>query len=772
MDLSMASGRGASRRRCRSHVLATSGVVATWLAVLVHCATALSLPAQSILPDGRVWEMVSAPEKHAGFIRPLVIEDDVQASSEGSAFTYLSEQSLLPESQGASIFDQVLARRTSGGWSDEDISTPHNEPPYQGVGQGQEYHLFSPDLSDALVDPFGSFTPLSPEATERTPYLRDNATGSYLPLVTSVNVPPGRKFGGNQGEIKAPVYIVGATPDLSHVVLRTEEVALTEASVTDGLYAWSAGRLQLVSVLPEDEGGEPEEGSFNFGDREKDVSHAISDDGSRIFWEGEGTHLYVHDTVSEKTFRLDTVQSGAGEGLESPSFQAASADGSKVFFTDEQQLTEHSGAEGRDLYECEVLETAGALSCRLTDLTPSKGGESAEVIRGIGRIAVLGASEDGSYVYFVAHGVLAANENEATKEKATPGADNLYVLHNDGTEWATSFIATLSSEEVERNIQRTLTPRVSPSGRYFAFMSENGLTGYDNDDANSGRPDEEVFLYDADATPHLICASCDPTGARPVGQFESGEEMALDLVDSPGTWTESWLAANVPTQEDFSVEDGRYQPRYLSDNGRLYFNSIDALVPQADNGQWDVYQYEPAGIGTCTAENETFEEKSAGCVNLISPGSSSRESAFLGASETGGDVFFLTAERLVPQDTDEQLDIYDAHECSPSSPCIVPSAARASATCTEDETCRPGSATEQPVFGAPASATLSGAGNLPPGPPQPVVKPKLLTRVQKLSKALRECSHRPKKKRPACERQARRTYGPARKAKKSRLGGK
>jgi hypothetical protein len=727
------------------------------------------------LPDGRAWEMVSPSDKHGGFIRPLILEDDVQASGEGSAFTFLSEQSLLTKANGAAVFDQVVARRTSHGWSDEDISPPHDAPLGQGVGAGQEYRLFSPDLSLALLQPFGSFTRLSPAATERTPYIRDNATGGYLPLVTAANVPPGTKFGGSptKTNIPAPVDVVDATPDLSHVVLRTEGVALTEVSVTDGLYAWSAGQLQLVSVLPEDEGGNPVEApSFSLGDEEHNVSHAMSDGGTRIFWEGANPedevgkrqHLYVRDTVKEKNFRLDSVQSGEGEGLSVPSFQAASADGSKVFFTDEQQLTEHSGAKGRDLYGCEMSEAASALSCHLTDLTPAKGGESAEVIN-----RALVASEDGSYVYFVAHGVLADNENEATKEEATLGEDNLYLLHNDGTKWTTSFIAILSPKEVEQKPGRSMVPRASPSGRYLAFMTENSLTGYDSHDANSGEPDEEVYLYDAEAKPHLRCVSCDPTGARPVGQLETGFGSVMNLVDSPETWEGSWVAANVPTQEDFGIEQARYQPRYLSNNGRLYFNSIDTLVPEAVNGQWNVYQYEPEG-GTCAEASKSFDEKIAGCVNLISSGNSSRESAFLGASETGGDVFFLTTATLGPQDTDNQPDIYDAHECSPSSPCIAPPAAGVSTTCTEGETCRPGSHAEQGVFGVPASATLSGAGNDVPGSTKQAVRP--LTRAQKLAKALKACRRKPKKKRRACERQARRSYGPAHRAKRSRKGGK
>ena len=59
----------------------------------------------------------------------------------------------------------------------------------------------------------------------------------------------------------------------------------------------------------------------------------------------------------------------------------------------------------------------------------------------------------------------------------------------------------LASDELEKLIERDgltgMTSRVSPNGEYQAFMSERSLTGYDNTDANSGVPDEEVYLYDA-----------------------------------------------------------------------------------------------------------------------------------------------------------------------------------------------------------------------------------------------------------------------------------
>ena len=96
-----------------------------------------------------------------------------------------------------------------------------------------------------------------------------------------------------------------------------------------------------------------------------------------------------------------------GNGAVEPRFQTASDEGTRVFFTDTQRLTKDSEAsnEKPDLYECEMLETANTLSCKLTDLTSGvKTGESADV-QGL----VPGSSENGTYIYFVADGVLAAD---------------------------------------------------------------------------------------------------------------------------------------------------------------------------------------------------------------------------------------------------------------------------------------------------------------------------------------------------------------------------
>ena len=183
-------------------------------------------------------------------------------------------------------------------------------------------------------------------------------------------------------------------------------------------------------------------------------------------------------------------------------------------------------------------------------------------------------------------------------------------------------------------------------------MSDRSLTGYDNLDAVSGQPDEEVYLYDAE-TEQLTCASCNPTGARPVGV---SSEHGAPLVGGHGyeDWGATWLSGFLPGWTAFEHVAGgvaRVQPRYLSDSGRLFFDSDDALVPRDINDTWDVYEYEPEAVGGCSStvsnrsrvfmpahEYETEDvkgEEGAGCVGLISSGESGEESALPGRLGNG-----------------------------------------------------------------------------------------------------------------------------------------
>jgi hypothetical protein len=621
-----------------------------------------------VLPDGRAWELVSPPTKDGAKIEPPSLESgDIQASAEGGAITYLAKAPIGEAASNiAPVFEQIFSTRGSGGWSSQSISPPTASPTGTSIGFGSEYRLFSSDLSLGLAEPalLQDEASLAPEALEGTLYLREDFNGGYVPLVTAANTPADTKLNEyNPGEARNErARFAGASPDLSHVVFGAA-AALTSNAVKNGripsLYEWTAGQLQLVSVLPNRKPASAEghyaflgsdgtdESNFSFLKIGK-VRHAVSEDGSRIVWntgeEEEGGHLYMRDMARGETVQLDAAAQGVSEPVGSGEavFQIANSEGSRVFFSDGQKLTADSTADGRNglnLYVFEVTSGSGEpLAGKLTDLTVTAGAGS----------RVYGASEDGSYVY----------------------AQDF--VHYTGAEWTgTPIPASIGGSESSR--------RVSPNGLYFAFESGNG----------------QVELYDAN-TGRVVCVSCSPTGEAGGGSLPE--------------WTQNGFNSAV------------YQSRYLSDNGRLFFKSAAALVPQDTSGGVEVYEYEPAGVGSCESSSSTFSEASGGCVGLISSGTSSGGSTFLDASENGDNVFFLTGQRLVSQDYDKAVDVYDAHVCSAAAPCLT--APVAPPACTTADSCRAAPSTQPAIFGASGSAMFSGAGNIAPAVVKPVAKAK------------------------------------------------
>jgi DNA-binding beta-propeller fold protein YncE len=791
------------------------------------------------LADSRAYELVSPPDKHGALLDAVQgVWGLTQASGDGEAITFPSDGAITVTAEGNREPEpsQNLATR-GGGWSTQDLATPHE----RAVGLFQtfaEYRQFTTDLALSIVEPspYGKTglaepplsppvtsgevqektiyaradKPVAPSAAEQSIYSQAEANGvqlsgergetlpGYLALLTVANTAPGTKIGGAlppQTESEKPPFIQGhvfvtATPDLSHVILRSLLEPFTTESEDPGLYEWASGQLKLISILPDgtpapDPGQEFPgirlgQGTERLGEN---FRHALSSDGSRAVWSAlsgnneKAAALYMRDMVKGKTVRLDLVQGGPAlkEGTPGEAqFQIASADDSRIYFTDPQRLTADAKAVPGlpDLYECEIGEAAGAPTCKLSDITVDRNAGESAGIRG----QVLGASEDGSYVYFVAGGVLTSTPN-GHGDSPTPFENNLYVVHDNGSTRTTSFIATLGTPDRNDFVNRSankpnaiseLTSRVSPNGSYLAFMSSRRLTGYDNTDAVAGTADQEVFMFDAGAS-SLLCASCNPNGARPTGvldQKETSEGSAL-LVDRALAWEGQHLAGNIPTSNPDNEFVTQHQPRYLLDNGRLFFNSPSDLVPSAKNGKESVYEFERNGSGTCTS--------GAGCLVLLSSGSSAQESSFLDASESGDAAFLLTTSALTPRDTDESFDIYDARVCTAESPCLDQSSVPPPVPCESLETCRPVPPSSVTV-GEPSTTRTGVSGNVttvispPSTAPKPKPKPQL-TRKQKLAKALTACRKGPKKKRNKCEKQARSKYG-AKKAKKSATGGK
>jgi hypothetical protein len=753
------------------------------------------------LPDGRRWELVSPANKKGSVMLPILNAGVVQAAASDAGLSYMVTLPPLENPEGYFEYVQLLSRRSPAGWSTQEFALPHDKAVGITSGAGGEYKAFNEDLSSALIEPFDfvSLAPMVfPPAAQFTLYLQHIASCSsnpgtcYEPLV--VGCPPGPEacppLVQENADIpsgiplqRGAIEFVGSSADLNHVIVRAttplraqDMQAFREAeeakAQVEALYEWSADappqeRLQPVSLVPQGSlfKGAARLGRYSVGAAASDARDAVSTDGSRVVWTAENHHLYMRDLKAGVTIPLDIVKSeGKQLGVTGASvFQGATPDGSRVFFTDSQALGAESGTVPgeADLYECHIVEEPGGPACALTDLTPASqwSGESAAVLG-----VLPGISSDGSTVYFVANGALTSDPHPGgcSQNSAVPLVGvtcGLYVEHYNGTNWeAPKLIAMLDGGdwpdwEGKNNGElaglSSLLSRVSPSGRYLEFMSMRSLTGYDNHDAHTGKADEEVFLYDAMAG-HLICASCNPTGARPDGVPFRQLEVGKAGLDGGELWGhEQGIAASVPGWTAFTAQDSAHQPRYLSDNGRLFFNSSDALVPQDTNNNVDVYEYEPVGID-CTMGSPTYNAATNGCTSLITSGTAPTESAFLDANENGDDVYFLTDEQLTRQDTDTATDVYDAHVCTAAEPCSPES--QPPPSCNTPEACRSLS-TPEPVGGMPPTSTYTGPGNPPsPKPVKPTVRKHPSTCHKRKSRhkphpCKRKTSHRPKPRR-------------------------
>jgi hypothetical protein len=607
----------------------------------------------SRLPDGRAYELVSPVDKHGGQVYPanpevfspcvarlfckfghLSESFPMQVAPDGNSIVY--EGTSFSPTEGAAGENEYLARRTSSGWESSDLS-----PALASVGSQQGYKAVSPDLSRAIIYQDRPALSLAAPAGFANLYSQSTSEpGGLVPLVQSQ--PPGSEPGSDNFQIQ----YAGASTDLSHALFEAND-ALTAPTADapepavggvtqNNLYESADGVLRLVNVLPGNEETQP---GAVFA-----PSHPISDDGSRVFWSAEGGQGYV---------RMSGTQTLAIPGGGRP--LTASADGSKVLLDDG------------------LLFNVNDLSEAPVDLTDGKGGFE----------GIIGQSEDLSSIFFVDTAVLDETENDQ-HAVAQPGGYNLYA-YRDGT---VGYIATLVA--IDNNIGSTppvgdwraspsaRTAEASPDGRWVAFLSASPLTGYDNEctacHQNSagefgGGQVKEAFLYDS-ASGTLTCPSCNPTGESPLG------ETRLPRLGS---------------------RSNLKQLSYLTDSGRLFFDTEDSLSPSDTNGQFeDVYEYEPSGIGTCARE--------AGCVSLLSGGREAADSNFIAADPSGTNVFFTTRDQLQLRDRDNLFDLYDAREGGG-----IAAETESARTECQGEACQPSIIAPNDV--TPPSSSFQGPGN-------------------------------------------------------------
>jgi hypothetical protein len=729
------------------------------------CPSAETSPGfRSFLPDCRAYELTS-PVFGGG--QPAS-ERAISPNGEnllGISFSGFAATENLEQGSGE-LGAMYEFSRTTAGWTAEALDPPASESPRR------EFVFGSTDLTRSLwrLEP-------SSEQNEEVQIPEFNYDGWTLAVREALGDGQGRF--NTIGPVVSPEHelanahesadeVVGVSSDLSDVILavRSKSKQLWPGDETvegqQSLYEYVGTGESEPSLVGVSNDG-PVAGSPHVNEGADLVSvcgtlfEAVSGSGELVYFTAqhvEGcagvqppvSELYVRAggvstvDVSEPPLSLagrectgvcatdETVPGDRGEAV----FQGASADGSKVFFTSTQPLVNEAVGKGNGLYEATVTGEGSETHVSSLELLAGEVSSVAPV------------AGEGTRVYFVSESELTTTAN-ANGEKALAGAPNLFVA-DPGTPGVAFVSREAGGVETTRD------------GEYAVFGATRDLTG--TDDTSSV---EQLFEYAA-PTGAVARASA---GAK--GAYECPETKIIEEGYNCNGNTHNTLDAPKPV-ENVGNSTGEFAGKVVSptaatshlsvaEDGTVVFTSELALTSQAVPSR--IF----AETGGAIARTENIYEYEAGGLFLIS---SADEAApenrttqrLLGIDESGRDVFFMTTDSLVPQDTDTQSSWYDAR-VEGGFPAPVTGGGCLGEGCQ-------GPTGLSPVLPAAESAVTPGGGNLPPAAAKPAPTPaRPLTRAQKLSRALASCRRVAKRKRHACEVSARARYGPKKKAKKA-----
>ncbi len=484
-----------------------------------------------------------------------------------------------------------------------------------------------------------------------------------------------------------------------------------------------------------------------------------------------------------------------------------SADGSKLFFTAPDPNAQNRGTGcWKPAGEGGVEENAPQLYMRSGNVTtelslPGGGGDPCHPALGDCHPATfVGASADGSKVFFL-------SSEELTSDDAGIHDEELYMY--DTSDGHLTRISAGESGHAAADVQKVPAISADGSAVYFTTAGEK-LTG---NAPTAGTGKVELYRYDTNAPAPLATKYVVTLGERDYyPTFKDKEHVALLpeaswYATSDGRYLLFATSAEIPAVDYKTLEaDGSDCPaievsegsgdhhcsevyRYDSASGEivcvscnpsgaapvsnalfgrsaLVLSSAGPVRAMSDDGS-EVF-FETADPLVPQDTNGTLDVyewearetggcgQAGGCVHLISSGVDEAQSFFLGASPDGANVFFGTHAQLVPQDKDTYGDVYDARVCTVVDPCIKPPVEE-TGQC-EGDACQ--SPPPAPIDATPGSLTFAGAGNASPSAPKLAVESRPASRAQLLARALKTCRKAKGKARKACEQRARKKYGP------------
>jgi hypothetical protein len=631
---------GGSRRRplATRAFTALAAVVTTVLTLSTAPAMADDCPNAALraqnnsthLPDCRAYEMVT-PVFKEGFAPYLAaITDDGRVA-------YTANGNLADNELGSGTIgggNSYVAARSPSGWSTTALA------PSGAVynASGALPVAFAPDLRSSLWEMSRADEPVSvsdvyvrrPDSTFTRTGLAINPDAIPPTAPGGSTIPPATAGGG-------PNY--GASDDLSHVIFNLAAEYSYPGIVpnyTYNLYELVAGNETPRPVGLDNAGQQLEPGcESTIGDRRQSTYRAMSTDGRVIFWSSREcgqnkvwARISGTTTIAVSASQCTRGPTNPGGSCDPPApalFQGANADGTRVYFTTNQQLVNGDTDSTPDLYECDIPSGTPAPIGSVNpcpDLRQVSGAASDANVQGVTRI-----SDNGSRAYFVATGVLASNPG-ANAAAAVAGDDNLYVWQRDAAHPSgeTTFVGKLDSSdsslwgpETEGRMAQS-----TDDGRYLILSAYAPLINHgpqaDTDTS------QDVYRYDANSGALTRLS----TGADGAGGNAPGQDATIT-----GIFYKSVLPTNGART---AISD---------DGGSAVFSTAEKLSSADANGGPDSYMWRN------------------GRVWLISGGGSPGDDfagaySFLTISPSGRDVYFKTKARLISSDVDTQADLYDA----------------------------------------------------------------------------------------------------------------
>lgn len=498
----------------------------------------------------------------------------------------------------SNIAGNYVARRTGDGWVTRSLNAPtHGRNP---VLMDQPYLVaMSDDFSRALID---TRYPVDPADAFLGTGINAGMPDLYRsdPDGSVTWLTPAAQLPDLSGR---EVSFGAATGDLETVVFRTAKQVLPDldAGSAQQLYVRHGGTVRLLSA---DADGRPLSGGALLG---RSVAGLWTGSGTLVGGKSpsalsaDGQTAWFSSTAGlpQLFVRTDALDPAAAATVQVSASQASATRGANC-----------GGSYGAIFLAAAADGATAYLSCssQLTD-DPAPLGGVYRYDRGSGKLALVAANRLSADVAPVAADpradhVWVSSRAQLTADAPAGGQTGLYVIHGGVARYVGPLASTLPPSDAA----------ISPDGSQLAFAAAVAI-----DPRANGT--KQVYLADASgALP--VCVSCRPDGTTSAG--------IADFVNAGAT--------------DF-LQSNRAVPRgAVRDDGTVTFVSADALLPEDGNDVADVYQ-----------------RRRDGTLALLSSGRDTLPSVFGGASDDGRDVFILTSERLVAQDTDNgSADLYSA----------------------------------------------------------------------------------------------------------------